>query len=182
MYDKMWEITIDETYAKALPTLERYAFKFHNMYGGDYDDYFSQACFWFVKTYPKWKPEISDYVTYLSNMLNWNLRNIKRNRTQKHLDRYIPMSQLDTEECVFDPTYKKHTDIDIINLLDELSSEAKIVVDSLLELVWLDDNSIVEGPTTWYSIKKELTTFLLNDLCWTKQEIVNTFKEIGNAL
>lgn len=181
IYDEHWRPDIEATYHNVSPIIMKYAAKFHAIYGGDFDDFFSQATLSFVKSYPKWRPDKSDYCTYLSNVLNWNMRNIKRRKQNKVLDMCCYISHLSTEEMEFDIVDESNPRWKVLDVLEGLSEEAQIVIEVLFtQLLWTEDNHTM--GSSWFRMKKELKQYLADQLHWTKEQILNTFREIGEAL
>lgn len=76
------KMEMEEAFIKHEKLLHGIAWSFHKTTGIPEEDLFSEACYIFVSTYPKYDPEKSKLTTYLHNVVSNRLKNFCANQNK----------------------------------------------------------------------------------------------------
>jgi len=153
---------VDIAHKRLEKMLWKIAHKFQRQFGGDFDDWKSQANECFMDAWQSYQPDRgASLVTWVYRLVtqklykNW-LREHKRSQ------RTIPLNESLTNDGLYDPP----------SLLEEFSSDAKTIIDVALEL----------DPPGRTTKKRSALVDALQELGWTGARIAESIGEIREAL
>jgi len=150
--------------------------RFQKVYGGDFDEYYSQSNTIFMRAFLTYQPKNGDFTTWF-NFLLWKLlleerRRFARRRAQIEENLTDDMDQRGVVPSSFH----------LFEFVEELTTDARCIVEALfdppmdLKMAYAQRNT--GSPANHRSAIREFFT----DLGWSGRRITESFAEIGRAL
>ena len=160
---------ISESYAKVESLIYHTCHKFWQAHGGDLEEHISVANYYFVHAYNTYTNTNSSFVTWLRWCI-WHglLDEIAKN---KRAHRY--------RSC--DTKKETYGGVGLVDLLDDLGSDAKSIVELIFDVPDLLQDLILENGNGPCALRGSLKAYLFTK-GWTKKQIGDSFSEIKEAI
>lgn len=138
--------------------------RFHRYFGGNLEDVVAEAFYLYTKQAPRYDPELGKFSTWIifkvwQGLIDWVREQTRREivRGGKHISLSFPVKDKDK--------------FDLRLLLADLSDDAATIVSLVVAL----DKPVKDT-------RKGLIKHLLSKLGWTAERVIDSFREIREAL
>lgn len=173
---------LEQTYQDVEKLLSWVVTQFVKRYGGDWDEYRSEANVVFLNVYEAFNPDLGSFANVLAISVKRRLihrRNMNLRRRMDSLDRQVPgMDKGTLGDLVADAPKSTFS---LQGLADSVSQDAKLVITLLFDAP-AEVESEAEGkggtPRNWRS---SIRTYLRSK-GWRNDRIAESFEEIKQAL
>ncbi len=164
----------EETFLEVRNLIRQRVWKLSKKYGGDFEELFAEASVIFIaayESYPAHNPPCG-FTTWLTNQVYWGLEDELRGRvrTSKKFEPADP-----------DQIQAKNRDWEPASLLEELGSDARMVVELVIETPAEIDQIIRAKGGEARNVRSTIRDHL-RGIGWTAARIAESFCEIRHAL
>lgn len=166
---------IEQVYTDVELLINGIVWKFFKRYGGNKDDWQSEANFYFMKAYDKYDKNKGAFTTWLHHCVYRGLQTYYRKTYLGNRPHSISGDTLALLPNKKNPFYT------FIDLLDELQKDSKTVVRLIFDMPKELTQEYTEPGDSPKHMKVTLKKHLLK-LGWTHARVKESFKEIGEAL
>jgi hypothetical protein len=185
MNNTLQEDALTVTYYDLEDMINKIVWRFYKIYGGEFDDWKSEAHLIFMKAYNSHNNSQSNFITWLYIRLYAGLKDYYKNFISKSLPSAICRDGFDilsVQSSVMHPFFT------MIDLMDELKYDAKTLVELIIDMpedLRQEDLKICESKYYRGNYAKHMKIWLKNYLRkvgWTHRRITETFIEIGEVI
>jgi len=164
-----------EAYRQNEKLIHQICWKFHKKYGGDIDDWLSEAHLTFMESINQHQPELSQFITWLQNKIVWRFKSKIRTQAKQSKIKFSSTEQ--NELCLCDLILHEHKPC--FMYVVENASEPVQVLWSIInypppELT--GELNINDPDNSWDAIRH----YLFNHLKWPVTIVQQSMEELRN--